>query len=412
MRGACLVAAAAWSIPTALAQTRPAGEVRTGERVVAEDLEPAAERRVDYLSGGAMTAAKTGTGTAVAAPNAPAWLGHWLRQFREAAQPQQIARTPLNHPLTQREASVLTLVRQPGTEVLLPATLAWSELVCPTAAKPMLRLDIQAEPLWGFEDGRLDLGLELICRKSNQSVVRAVRLVAEVDVIGRVAKVYGVRLEGEQTTTAPPSSDARPTWPLEPADLSQKRPAWQLEQRLGWLVQLDWLPRVQWTNDGGLPQLEPFEAEESAELSRLPQRLLLLFGPQGAPTARLLFGGVPLPRSREVRQPLKRESADTLQLTDLPGLWISQRLARQGDEHGAKLANLQLWHLGDTGVQAWTAALPLLDLEGLWQCHPTLDQKRLRCSFLATGAAVEVQVPDLTLKPNFAAQRFAEDASE
>ncbi len=394
------------------AQPRPAGEVKTGERVLGDDADPAAERRVDFLSGGALTAAKAGTGLAVAAPNPPAWLSHWIRRFREAAQPQQVARFPLTHPLTQRDAKVLTLQRRAGTEVLQPAMLAWSELLCPAAAKPMQRLDVQAQPLWQFEDGRLDLGLELICRKTDQVVARAVRLVAEADALGRVTAVYGLRLEGEQATLSAPAGDARLTWPLEPAELTQRRPAWQLEQHLGWLVQLQWLPRLRWTVDEGLPQLESLGDDDAMELGKLPVRLLLVFEQHGAPRARLLVHGAPLPRSNAVRQPLSRESADTLQLGDQAGLWLTQRLALQGDDHGAKLATVQFWHLSDAGVQPWPAQLPMLDLEGLWQCHAVLDQKRLRCAFLAAGAAVQVQVPDRTLKPDFKARQFAEDASE
>jgi len=148
------------------------------------------------------------------------------------------------------------------------------------------------------------------------------------------------------------------------------------------------------------------------ELGKLPVRLLLVFEPRGAPLARLMVHGTPLARSSAVRQPLSRESADTLQLGDQPGLWVTQRLALQGDDHGAKLATVQFWHLSEAGVQPWPAPLPMLDLEGVWQCHAVLDQKRLRCSFLAAGAAVQVQVPDRTLKPNFKTRQFADDASD
>lgn len=407
---ALVIGLSLWCAAPGAAQTRAAGAVKSEERSVTTDLDPAAERRVDFLCGGSVTASKPGIGKAFASPNEPAWLGYWTRQFREGMQPARLAQGLPSHALTRIQPLIMTLDRKPSRDVVGAAALTWQELACPTQTPPIVGqvLDVAVTVLSDFEDGRVELGVELACRHGTTRLVRASRVAVEVDASGRALRAWGLRLEAAQELRPRASPDARVAWPLQPAELTSRRPAWSLPGGAGWLVQLVWDARVGWVQDGGLPMIETEEPGRQGE-EVLPMRVLVLLASSGKPGSVLLQGGTAEPLA--ARRPLLREPADDLTLSEQAGVWVLQRVALQAADVGPRRAGYQTWFIQGEQVAVWSTPLPVLDVEGLWRCHPTLDQRRLACQFLAAGAHVSVQVPDMTLLADPKQRRWVADVT-
>lgn len=396
------LAAVALPIRAATAQNRAPVAVETREKTAPLEVDPASAKIVDFLSGGAVTASKSGTGQAEAPQAEPSWLNHWMKTLQQGVQPQRVAKDLPLHPLAKVVPTVIRLPQAPQVGFIAAGAVPLAELLCPDALPknpPPLQL-AAVRVLQENAAGWPTLGVELHCVAGGK-LVRSARLAVQADVQGRVVAAAGVLLSDPLPLPPDRPPDALPQWPIAPALVASKRPAWILPMGRGWMVQVQTEAAGAWANDGAVLRPEAYTEPTDA----LPKRGIWWFDRAGVPLGLLLHEGERA--GPKLRTPLHREAL--LDSADSAGgqVLVLQRIAHAGDDGVPTLAGYAAWQLGATAAVRWQVALPLLTAPGLWQCQPEANDAVLRCHFAAAGAQVEVQVEDQELRADAAGQKFA-----
>ncbi|MSQ83437.1 MAG: hypothetical protein EXR77_11215 [Myxococcales bacterium] len=406
--GATLLAAAAVSAGPAHAQTKAASTVDSRETTAPLQVELSSFAVVDFLTGGAVTASRPGTGTADKPISEPPWLGHWQQTLQRTAQPSRAASELTHHPLGRVTPTLLDIPLQPTVAPVVAVTMTWPELTCPTlpAAKRPPQLAVSVQTLFENEIGWPTLGVQLSCHTGSH-VVRSVRLVVAADTRGMVQRAFGVRLEAALPLPGEPSNrQAQPAWPIGPAHLASQRPAWMVPNGHGWLAQIAQETVGAWREDGMAVQAESFAAAEPAP----PKRGMWWFDRVGQPVAVLLAHGAPL--GRQTLAPLVKEAFAEFAPTERGELFVLQRIAALNAVHQPVHAGYCAWRLDAGRAELWRVGVPALALEGTWNCQPISQDLTLHCHFAAAGTAVQFQVSDITLVTDRTRRQFGLQSSK
>lgn len=377
--------------------------VTTRESTVLPDAEPGSERWVDWLSGGAASASKSGQGRPQTALFEPTWLPQWTQRWQRALQSLSQGQAALAHPLLKATAHIQLLNQAHQLQPVAAGPLAWPELACPTgsAGKPQVELAVQV--LAETATGQATLGMHWACRTDEKRWLRQVRLIVQADTLGNVQEAFGVRVDGPGLLSARTHPNAMPQWPLQAAALDNASPAWVLSGGRGWLVQVEKQPRSGWQTDQGLPSIGSEDPTHPQDLPD-PQRQLWWLDRRARPLAVLMQGGEKL--ARQTALPLAREGVLELPMAGAPGPLLLQRQAVLGPQGVPTRAGHWAWQITDRNVDLWKVDLPALDTEGLWQCQPDAESRLLQCHF-QTAASTPLQVDDLTLRADSAQRRWA-----
>ncbi len=380
--------------PAEAAHSQAASAVKTQESTALPDAEPGSERWVDWLSGGAASAARAGQGRSQTALFEPPWLPQWSQRWQRALQTLSQGTAPLAHPLLKAAPVVQVLDQSQQVEPVAARPLAWPELACPAAPQGKLQVELQVQVLAESATGQVTLGLHWTCRSDEKRWLRQVRLVAPVDTLGNVQEAFGVRIDGPGLLSARSHPTAMPVWPLQAVALDSGSPAWVLAGGRGWLVQVEKLPRSGWQSDQGLPGIGSEDVNQPQDLAA-PQRQLWWLDRRARPLAALLQGGQP--EGKLLLQPLAREGVLDLTLAAAKGPLLLQRKAVLGPQGVPTRSGLWAWQLSDKTAELWRVEVPALDSEGLWQCQPDAAETQLRCHF-QTAASTPLQVDDVALQ--------------
>lgn len=383
--------------PSAWAQAK----VTTSESTALPDSEPGSERWVDWLSGGAWSSSRGGDGRGQPAPYQPTWLPDWSARLQAALQALSAGRAAPPHPLLKVTPTVLSLELGARVEPAAAAAQPWSALACADggAGRPALQLQVQV--LAETATGQATLGLHWVCRGDERQWQRQVRLIAEVDTLGRCSEAHGVAIRGPGALERRSDPTAMPLWPLQGAHLDSGKPAWALAAGRGWLVQVEVLGRVGWHSERSLPSLEAEDPNQPGEAGALVRQLWWL-DRRGRPLAWLLSSGPALPTRP---QPLPREAVLDLPMTAAQGPYLLQRHAVPSALGLPTRAGVWAWRLGERVAEAWSVALPVLDAEGTWQCQADAGDALLRCQFHGAGA-VPLQLDEVVLAADAAGKRW------
>ncbi len=400
-RAVALTATALAVLPVAVRSAdRPAGAVATRETRAAPDVEPVAFAVVDYLSGGAVRA----SGLVVPPPSAvstePPWLPNWRQSLQAAAQPSRAARDLTFHPLGRLAPAVVQWSDTPSVDPASPATAAWSDLACPPAAsqtRPPPVVFTQVALLGENAHGWPTLGVQLACVAKQSRLLAIARAVVHTDTNGRVQSAQVVRWVGDRRLPPPTGPEAQPDWPIRPAQLQSRKPAWVLPGGYGWLVQVQHDAAADWQDDGvSLPTAQP-QSDPAAPR----RRALWSFDRVGRLRQVLLAVG-----DRE-RQPPDGDGAGEFEAIELPGLFVLQRLAVADGAHAGSRAGYAAWHLPGEAAHGWRVDLPELPTAGLWHCLGHGQPLSLHCQFASLGdTAAPRQAEDLVLLADPAQRAF------
>jgi hypothetical protein len=368
-------------------------KVKTTESTALPDTEPGSERWVDYLSGGAWSSSKGGEGRSQPAPYQPTWLTDWTARWQLALQAMGAGREPLPHPLIKVSPMILGVLPAESVQPQAAAAASWRSLACPQGPAGKMQVQLHVQVLAETPTGQATLGLHWVCRSDDRQWLRQVRLVAEVDTLGRCTEAFGVLLEGPGQLEPRHDPTSMPQWPLQGAQLDSGKPAWALAGGRGWLVQVEKPSRVGWFSERGLPTLESEDPNLPAEMSA-PQRQLWWLDRRGRPLAQLLSSALD---SKQRPLPLPREAVLDLALSAAQGPFLLQRYAVFTPLGLPTRAGLWAWRLGERTAEAWSVELPALSAEGVWHCQPDPGEKQLHCQFHGAGA-VPLQLDELALE--------------
>ncbi|MBM4345170.1 MAG: hypothetical protein FJ100_17505 [Deltaproteobacteria bacterium] len=379
---ACSIAAA----PTP-GQPRPAGAVTTRETRLAAAVDASAFAVVDFLSGGAVRASGLAVPEPAVGATEPPWLPHWRDTLRSAAQPARAARDLPLHPLGRVAVATATWSEAPSVEPANPATAAWVDLVCPAAALRRAPTVYTHVAILGEDDrGWLTLGLQLACVSKDVRLLAAVRAVVHADTRGVVSAAQAVRWAGDRPLPPPTGPQAQPAWPIGPALLQSRKPAWVLPNGQGWLVQVQHDPTADWIDDGvSVPM-----ATEGVGAPQPSRRALWWFDRGGQLRQVLMAAGDPS------RQPPDGDGAGEFETVDPPGLFVLQRLADWTGAHPGTRAGYAAWDLSPHGARSWRVDLPQLPTPGLWHCLGHAQPPSLHCQFAGLGV-VSAPRPEVDL---------------
>ena len=400
----------AWSAAVAVAlagpawaQQRPVGAIEHKDATAQPDVVPGSYKFIDFVTGGAATASRAGTGLSDPPTPEPAWLQPFTHKLRDAVQPARMERDLGQHALAKAPLWLLRVGDAASSVPAVAAAATWPELLCPPmATRPPPVVLVRTQTLAQSEAGDYTIGVELACLVAGRQVVRSSRVIAEVGSRGQVRWAFGVRVE----RTLPVAGD-RPTpetplqWQVAPAPMQSLRPAWILANTHGWLAQVVLHPQAEWSDDQAMLRPEPYKEPSD----KLPARAVWWFDRTGKPLAVLLQQGQQL--GQHLRAPLHKEAVADFALKDQPGLFVLQRVAQTSAQGQPIRAGYVAWRLREGAAQAWQVVLPALEVEGMWLCHPTADERALACNFQAAAMHVQVQVPDCTLVRDDAGLRFA-----
>ncbi len=357
----------------AAAQTRAAGEVTTRETRAAPDADPAAFAVVDFLSGGAVRASGLTVPAASAVSTEPPWLLNWRQALDKAAQPARAGRDLALHPLGRVAPAVLAWPDRPSVDPASPATAAWADLACPPAAAARVPPIVYTQVAVVAEtaDGWPTLGVQLACVSAQSRLLAVVRAAVQTDTRGVVRSAQAVRWVGDRPLPAATGRGAQPEWPIRPAPLRSRKPAWVLPGGHGWLVQVQHDPSADWQDDGvSLPAATPAIATTAT-----PQRAVWWFDRSGKLRQALMTGG------DGSRQPPDGDGASEFETGELPGLFVVQRMSMVAGEHAGTRTGYAAWHLAGDGARAWRVDLPELPTPGLWHCLGHGQPLSLHCQF-------------------------------
>ena len=378
-------------------------KVKTQESTALPDAEPGSERWIDWLSGGAASAGKSGQGRSQTALFEPTWLPQWSQRWQRALQALSVGQPALAHPLLKAAVHVQLLNQAQQVQPLAAGPLPWPQLACAAAPTGKLQVELQVLVLAETATGQATLGMHWTCRSDEKRWLRQVRLVVLADTLGNVHEAFGVRIDGPGLLSARSHPTAMPQWPLQAALLDNASPAWVLAGGRGWLVQVEKQPRTGWQSDQGLPTIGSEDPNQPQDLP-MPQRQLWWLDRRARPQAVLLQGGQQ--EGRVLMQPLVREGVLDVAMAAAPGPLLLQRKAVLGPQGVPTRAGLWAWKIADKTADLWRVDLPALDTEGLWLCQPDAEERQLQCHF-QTSASTPLQVDDLTLRADPAQRRWA-----
>ena len=409
MRRWCGAVGLALLVPvTALqAQERAAGAVEHRDSVQQPEVTANSHRAIDFLTGGAATASRAGTGQADPPVPEPPWLYTFREKLRTLAQPAMADRLFAQHPLARAPLQLLRVSDAATTVPVVAAAGQWPEVLCPVVAgtRPSGSVAVRVQALLQSDNGDHTLGIDIACISANWQVIVASRLVAECTGRGEVRSVTGVRIARSLPISGGAPADVTRElsvqWQVTPAPVQSQRPAWILPNGQGWLAQVALNTQSDWSDDQVLLRPEPYREPSD----KLPPRGLWWFDRTGKPLAVLLQRGQTA--AGELRAPLHREAVADVVLRDQDGQFVLQRVAATSAAGQPLRAGYVAWQLHNAAAVPWQLQLPALAVEGLWQCQLATEERTLACHFQAAAMQVQVQVLDLALVPDRATHIFA-----